>query len=194
MDVRTQTQALTPAIRACAPLALALLLAAALALPAAAQGQFYDPLTRAEADRVRHTSEELNKRPPLLLHFAHQRLDRFQRLRVASPPPPARGAQLYNLLRQYAAILQEADDSVDQLFHARAQYKTTPKVLRQVVAEESAMQAELHAIRSASSPADLARYHFELDNCLDLTADCLQNAQEDLARAGGKSTRGDLLR
>lgn len=184
MDVRAQTRTLSAALRPRAPLALALLLAAALALPAAAQ--FYDPLTRSEADQVRHTSGELNKRPPLLLHFARERLARFQRLRTASPPPPARNAQLYSLLRQYHAILSEADDAVDALFDARAQFKNTPKVLRQVVAEERAMQAELQAIRSASTPADLARYHFELDDCLDLTRDCLQNAGGYLAKLGGK--------
>jgi hypothetical protein len=180
MDVRPQTQALKAGL-----LALALLLAAAPAVPAVAQ--FYDPLTRAEADQVRHTAGHLDKRPALLLGFARDRLERFARLRAAAPPPPARRARLYSLLRQYHAILNEADDAVDDLVSARAQYRNTPKVLRQTVALELALQAQLQAIRAASTPADLASYHFELDDCLDLTADCLQNARDALARASVKN-------
>jgi hypothetical protein len=170
--------------RSALPAALALLFAAAWALPA--QTPFYDPLTRSEADQVRHTSEQWNKRPPLLLHFARERLDRFQKLRAATPPPPARGPRLYSLLRQYHAIVSEADDAVDDLYSARARYKSTPKVLRQAIAREQALQSELQAIRAASSPADLAIYRFELEDCLDITGDSLQNARDDLAKLKAK--------
>lgn len=157
-----------------------------------ARAQINDPLTPAEADQVRDTSGHLDKRVPLLLQFAAARLAHFEQVRTASPRPPDRDATMYAMLRQYRAILPEFDDAVDDL----AQHVTTSesagtkfnitKVLRPVIAELVSLQAELRRIQAQSTPADLATYHFELESCLDVTSDSLQNAQEDLADATKK--------
>lgn len=165
------------------------LLAVAAALAVHAAAQLRDPLTPAEADQVRNTAGNLDKRVPLLLHFAQQRLTRFEQIRTASPRPPDRAAQMYAQLRQYKAILPEFDDAVDDLSSgettsesSHAKYNV-PKVLAPVIVALQQMQADLQRLRKDSTPADLATYHFELDDCLDATGDSLQNAEQDLAAA-----------
>lgn len=165
---------------------LRLVLAAALALTvasAAAAAQARDPLTPAEGDQLRDTATQLDKRIGLLVQFAGARLTKFEQIRTASPRPPGRDPQLYELLRQYAAILPEMDDAADDLTQQPKQYKVA-KVLDNAIVEIQKMDATLRHIQTDSSPADLANYHFELDNCLDVTSDSLQNAQQDRAQAG----------
>lgn len=176
MAVRTQI--------ACAVLA-------ALLLAATAHAQFpgRDPLTPQEADQVRNTADQLNQRVPLLLSFAQARLDQFEKIRATPAATPARSAQLYLMLRQYRAILAEYDDAVDDLASppepGGPKYKVG-KVLAAALKTEQGMLAHLQQIQKNSSPADLASYHFELQNCLDATHDSLQNAEQDRARAGKK--------
>lgn len=160
-----------------------------LSVAAAASAQLHDPLTPSEANQIRDTAGSLDKRIPLLLQFAEARLARFEQVRAASPRPPDREVQLYALLREYKAILPEFDDAVDDL----AQGVTTsegggrkynvPKVLTPAIAALSRLSATLQHIQTASTPADLATYHFILDDCLDVTGDSLQNTQQDLAHA-----------
>lgn len=145
-----------------------------------------DPLTRQEADQVRSTADKLDKRVPLLLQFAAARLARFEQIRTASPRPPGRDAELYTLLSQYKAILPEMDDAVDDLAQQPKQYKVA-KVLDAAIASLQALTATLRQIQAASTPADLANYHFMLQDCLDVTGDSLQNAQQTRAQAGKPS-------
>lgn len=159
---------------------------AALALVLAAVGfraaaQVRDPLTPQEADQVRDTAGKLDKRVALLVQFAGARLQQFEQLRTAAQAAPDRDSRLYTLLRQYAAILPELDDAVGDLADSREDkngphYKVD-KVLSKAVADLQQLQATLQHIQSSSSAADLATYHFELQNCLDATNDSLQNAQ-----------------
>jgi chaperonin cofactor prefoldin len=153
------------------------LLLAALATHAGAQVR--DPLTPQEANQVRDTAGKLDQRVPLLVQFAGERLRQFEQVRTAAPAD--RASRLYALLQQYAAILPELDDAVDDLGDSRddkngPHYKVG-KVLGKAVADLQQLQATLQHIQSSSSPADLATYHFELQNCLDATRDSLQNAQ-----------------
>ena len=157
----------------------------AAALPARLRAQFMrDPLTPADAAQVRDTSVRLDKRIPLLLGFAEDRLTRFEQLRTATPRPPDRGAHLYALLRQYAEILPEADDAIGDLASGVTSSESpkkynVPKALDPAIVQLQHLRAMLQQIRQASSPSDLANYHFELQNCLDVTSDSLQNAQQD---------------
>jgi hypothetical protein len=156
-----------------------------------AAAQTFDPLTPQEADQVRDTAGQLNKRVPLLLHFAKERLDHFEQIRTAASAPADRNATLYGLLRQYRAILPEVDDAVDDLASGQktslTDGKTHPKrVLDGAIATERQLNALLLHIQSASSPADLANYHFELQDCLDATQDSLQNAIEDRDHPGAQ--------
>ncbi|TAN21511.1 MAG: hypothetical protein EPN33_12935 [Acidobacteria bacterium] len=148
-----------------------------------------DPLTPQEADQVRNTADQLNQRVPLLLSFAQVRLDQFEKIRAAPATSPGRSAQLYLMLQQYRAILAEYDDAVDDLASppqpGGPKYKVG-KVLDGVIKAEQAMLAHLQQIQNNSSSADLASYHFELQNCLDATNDSLQNAEQDRANAGKK--------
>lgn len=159
--------------------AVGALLLAVLGLSAAAQVR--DPLTPQEADQVRDTADKLDKRVPLLLQFAGARLQQFEQVRTAGPAAADRAEKLYTLLRQYAAILPELDDAVDDLADTRddkngPHYKVD-KVLGKAITDLQQLQAMLQHIQSSSSAADLATYHFELQNCLDATQDSLQNAQ-----------------
>lgn len=166
---------------------LAALLLCATAVNAQILGR--DPLTPQEADQVRNTADQLNKRVPLLLSFAQARLEQFEKIRATPAATPGRSARLYLMLRQYRAILAEYDDAVDDFASppepGGPKYKVG-KVLGDAIKTEQAMLAHLQQIQKNSSPADLASYHFELQNCLDATNDSLQNAEQDRASAGSK--------
>lgn len=153
----------------------------------AAAAQVRDPLTPAEADQLRDTATHLDKRLELLLQFAAARLTQFDQIRTASPRPPGRDDQLYTLLRQYKLILPELDDAADDLSQQPNEYKVA-KVLDTTIAGLQKLDTTLHKIQSASSPSDLANYRFALDDCLDVTSDSLQNAQNDRAQAGKPKT------
>lgn len=157
---------------------------------AAAQVQGRDPLTMAEANQVRETAGQPEKRLPLLLSFAAQRLSAFEQLRQASPRPAGRDAQLYTLLRQYAAILPEFDDAASDLASGADETSLSDqkkynvvKIMTPAVATLQTLQATLQHIQTASAPADLANYHFELQDCLDVTSDTLDDAQDALRQA-----------
>ncbi|MGH9475754.1 MAG: hypothetical protein ACRD1C_05435 [Terriglobales bacterium] len=158
-----------------------------LALTATAQIPTQDPLTPQEADQVRATAGQLDRRVPLLVGFAQERIAHFEQVRASSAP--GRPAQMYALLRQYQRILPELNDAMDDLSSPPApggpRYKVG-KVLGKAVTQEKQMLAELQHIRSTSPAADLATYHFELQNCLDATHDSMQIAEQDLADAGKK--------
>ncbi|HEY7837906.1 MAG TPA: hypothetical protein VIC54_04860 [Terriglobales bacterium] len=169
-----------------AAILLGLMLAAAVAAPA----QVSDPLTPSEAAQVRDTAGKPEKRLPLLLAFAEQRLTQFEQVRLATPRPPGRDAQLYALLRQYAAILPEYDNAAGDLASGAGRTSLNDqkkynllKILTPGVATLQHLQTMLQHIQTASSPSDLANYHFELQECLDVTSDTLQDTQDDLPPA-----------
>jgi hypothetical protein len=159
--------------------AVAALVLAMVGASAAAQAR--DPLTPQEAEQVRDTAGKLDKRVPLLLQFAGARLQQFEQVRTAVPGAADRADRLYALLRQYAAILPELDDAVDDLADSRddkdGPHYNVGKVLGKAITDLQQLQAQLQHIQANSAPADLASYHFELQNCLDATQDSLQNAQ-----------------
>lgn len=175
--------------------AAAILLFSVLARPPAVRPQVpvHDPLTTAEADQVRDTAGQPEKRLPLLLSFAEQRLATFEKLRTASPRPPQRDAQLYTLLREYALILPEFDDAASDFASGadatslsdRKKYNI-PKLLTPVLASARKLQTTLQQIQSDSSSADLADYHFELQHCLDVTSDTIADLQDELAPTPAK--------
>ncbi|HXR97969.1 MAG TPA: hypothetical protein VN709_09015 [Terriglobales bacterium] len=145
-----------------------------------------DPLTPVEADRIRDTAGSLDQRVAVLLQFAQARLTQFDKVRNASPRPPDRETKLYELLRQYNAILPEAEDALDDVLSGGGTSATSsdsavkkynvPKVLKATLASLSRLSADLQRIQSSSTPADLATYHFVLDDCLSITNDFLQDA------------------
>lgn len=165
-----------------------------VAAPARAQ-MLRDPLTPAEAEQVRNTAGQLDHRIPLLLKFAEARLTAFEQLRIASPRPPGRDAQLYDLLRQYKEIVPELDDAIDDLSDGATTSESSGKkynlrkILDPAIAAVTRLQEELRHIQTASSPADLGNYHFALQDCLDVTSDSLQNAQEALPHEGKEAER-----
>ncbi|MGH9468628.1 MAG: hypothetical protein ACRD1Y_14865 [Terriglobales bacterium] len=172
-----RTQAVQVMIRG---LVLAALLVGFLA---AAQIPGRDPLTPQEADQVRNTAGELNRRIPLLLRFAQERVTRFARVRRQPRSAPGRSARMYALLRQYQEILPELNDAMDELA-ANPRPPGGPKynvrkILDPVIATEQHLATVLQNIQQSSSAADLATYRFELQNCLDATRDSLQNAEQD---------------
>lgn len=155
------------------------------AAPACAQVPV-DPLSRDEGDALRDTADKLDQRVKLLLQFATARITTFTTVRDASPRPPGRDDQLYGLLRQYRAILPEFDDAVDDMSSQPKQYKVA-KVLDEAIAGLQALATTLQHIQASSTPADMANYHFILQDCVDTTSESLQNAQQARAQAGKPS-------
>lgn len=166
---------------------LGLCLLLALAGASRARGQLFqrDPLTHREANQLRKAAGDPGKRIALLLRDAGRRLGEFEQFRHSHGE--GRRPRMYRMLRQYRLIISELDDNVDQMTSGRKTSfmgKRKPaKPLRRVMKAENGFLSELLHIRSASSPADLASYHFELSNCVDRTRESLSNTRDDLREA-----------
>jgi len=168
------------------PWLLALVLAAMLSVSAVAQlGR--DPLTRPEADQIREAADAPAKRITLFLQFAQNRLDQFQSEQKGNDFD--RADRLHQDLQDYTGILGELDDNVDELVaghvtgEMQGKIPKAEKPLQAIIDAETKMLASLQKIQTASSPADLSIYRYELADSLDATRDSLKSTQQGLVQA-----------
>lgn len=161
-------------------------------LAAAAPGQLFhrDPLTRQEAQQIRHNAGNRGKRIQLLLRFAGKRLSELQHLQNRA----GTAARQYRRLREYREIIGELDDNLDSLMSGRttSEMAGKPKVrkpLRLALRMEAGYMRELNALRMHSSRRELAHYHYALDDCISRTRDSLRQARADLRRAVRKKMK-----
>ncbi len=161
-------------------------------LAAAAPAQLFhrDPLTRQEAQQLRHNAGNPGKRIQLLLRFASHRLSEFQQLQNRAGTAAAQ----YRRLREYREIIGELDDNLDSLMSGRitSEMSGKPKVrkpLHLALRVEAGFLRELGAIRMHSSRRELAHYHFALADCISRTRDSLRQARADLRRAVRKKMK-----
>ncbi|HST79877.1 MAG TPA: hypothetical protein VLN58_15435 [Verrucomicrobiae bacterium] len=143
-----------------------------------------DFLTPNEADQVREVQEP-NERLQLYIHFAKQRMDLAEQ--YLAKDQPGRSIFIHNALQDYSRII-EAIDSVsdDALRHKLA----IDKGLISVIAAEKDFLEELKKIED-SSPRDLDRYKFALNDAIDTTSDSRDLALSDSTKRSAELAASD---
>lgn len=166
---------------------LALLLTLA-ALPGFAQRGQHDPLNQKEVDELRDTNQEPDKRLPLIVKFARERLDAA--LAARSNPKLAaadRTAAIRSSLQDFLSIYDELNDNLDMYTDQKEDLR---KPLKMVIAGDGEFRVKLNQVRQASAPDEMNTYGFVLTSALqavsDGAAEHRELQQEQEAAAKGK--------
>ena len=164
-----------------------------LVLPGMAQREQRDPLTQAEVDQLRDTNQEPEKRLPLIVKFARERLDAA--LAARSNPKLAaadRTAAIRDSLQDFLSIYDELSDNLDMYTDQKEDLR---KPLKMVIAGDGEFRVKLNQVRQASTPDEMNTYGFVLTSALQAVGDGaaehreLQQEQEAVAKGKKKAHR-----
>ena len=172
---------------------LAMLFLLLLALPAFAQRDDRDPLTAKEVDELRDTNQEPERRLPLIVKFARERLDNallaHNNTKLAAAD---RAAAVHDSLQDFLSIYDELDDNLDMYTDQKEDLRKPMKV---VIAGDGEFKVKLDQLRRQSTPEEMKTYAFVLTSALQAVNDGttehrqLQQEQEATAKARKKSRR-----
>jgi hypothetical protein len=140
-----------------------------------AMAQRHDALTEKEADQLRETAQEPNKRLHLLVSFAKARMEAIDRLRSDKNMAAVQGEQVGDLLADVASIVDEIDDN---LASYDSKGEDVRKALREVIEMNTDFQLKLRAIKDTSAPEQKKMFSFAIDNVTESV-----NSSADSARA-----------
>src|SRR5579862_811711 len=161
---------------------LALLLTLA-ALPVFAQRSQRDPLNQKEVDELRDTNQEPDKRLPLIVKFARERLDAA----LAARSNPKLAAADRSSLQDFLSIYDELSDNLDMYTDQKEDLR---KPLKMVIAGDGEFRVKLNQVRQASTPEEMNNYGFVLTSAVqavnDGVAEHRELQQEQEAAAKGK--------
>ena len=164
-----------------------------VALPALAQRDSRDPLTQKEVDELRDTNQEPEKRLPLIVKFARERLDAALAARNNAKLAAAdRASAIHNSLQDFLAIYDELGDNLDMYSDQKEDLR---KPLKVVVVGDGEFKVKLDQLRQGSSPDDMKVYAFVLTSAVEAVKDGtgehrqLQQEQETLAKEKKKTHR-----
>ena len=118
-----------------------------------ASAKKHDPLTEAEADKLRETALEPDKRIKLLIEFTEARLTAIDQVRVDTKLGDERGPKIHDLLEDFTSLLDEMNDNLDQ-YETRRMDKDSEKLyhkaLKELIAADERFDRRLKAIQSAT--------------------------------------------
>ncbi|HTR67932.1 MAG TPA: hypothetical protein VMH85_19275 [Terriglobales bacterium] len=148
-------------------------------LPAAPAQTRHDPLNQLEIDQLRDTAQEPEKRLPLYVQFARERLVAVEKMR-ADPKVQDRGAQTHDGLDDFLSVYNELDDNVDNFADRRDDIR---KPLKLIIEADTEFQSKLRAIKDAAgvSPQEASQYEFVLQDALGTVDDSIDDHRKLLA-------------
>ena len=157
---------------------LALCLAA---LAASAQVHRRDPLTSPETDALREASMEPDKKLPLYLRYARERLAAIEQLRSDPHAAQGRGRKVHDLLVDFKVIMDEMDRNVDSFANQKL---TFPKALKEIIQADGEFQTKLQTLKEAAKEpaAETKEYQFALLDAIDAVDGDLDNARDLLTQ------------
>ena len=148
--------------------AVALLLICVAGLPAPAQER-RDPLTEAETDQLRETSQDPVAKIGLYILFTRARMDAVDKARAdASLSPQERGRKVHKALEDLGSLVDELSDNLESFAKRQMDMR---KPLRQVLSMDGDFKARLGALKQqGSEPAraqEFEEYRYVLDDVVD---------------------------
>jgi hypothetical protein len=162
-------------------------------LPALAQRSQRDPLNGKEVDELRETNQEPEKRLPLIVRFARERLDAA--LAARNNPKLAaadRAATIHDSVQDFVSIYDELGDNLDMYTDQKEDLR---KPLKIVIAGDGEFKVKLEQLRRGASPDEMKTDGFALTSALEAVSDGagehrrLQQEQEESAKARKKAHR-----
>jgi hypothetical protein len=163
------------------------------ALPTLAQRSQRDPLNAKEVDELRETNQEPEKRLPLIVRFARERLDTA--LAARNNPKLAaadRTAAIHESLQDFLFIYDELGDNLDMYSDQKEDLR---KPLKMVIAGDGEFKVKLQQLRQGAAPDEMKTYGFALTSALEAVSDGtsehrqLQQEEEEAAKARKKAHR-----
>lgn len=162
-------------------------------LPLLAQRNQRDPLNQKEVDELRDTNQEPEKRLPLIVRFARERLDAALAAR-ANPKLAAadRAAAIRDSVEDFLSIYDELGDNLDMYSDQKEDLR---KPLKMVIAGDGEFKVKLEQLRQTATPEEMKIYAFDLTSALEAVNDGtsehrqLQQEQEEVAKGRKKSHR-----
>jgi septal ring factor EnvC (AmiA/AmiB activator) len=154
-------------------------LASAAALPAQVRNR--DPLTENEADQLRESADEPDKRLGLLVDFATARMTKVDEARTTRPAA-TQAQRIHDALDEFGRVMDEVDDNIDDYESRKMDMR---KGLARVIEADAVFQtklAELKAAPNGNSDAMGASdvYQFVLEDDIDIVNSQFQRAKETL--------------
>lgn len=139
----------------------------------------HDPLNPVEADQLRDTAMQPNKRLKLYVEFARARMTSIEQV-IADPKAKNRAGQLHDLLSDFSVLIDEIADNVDTY---NEQQWDIRKSLKLVIEGEAEFQLKLRKLSEAADDpktADQAEpYKFVLQDAME----SLNSGADDARRA-----------
>ena len=163
------------------------------ALPVLAQRNQRDPLNPKEVDQLRETNQEPEKRLPLIVRFARERLDAA--LAARNNPKLAaadRADTIRDSLQDFLSIYDELGDNLDMYTDQKEDLR---KPLKVVIAGDGEFKFKLEQLRQGASPDEMKTFGFALTSAIEAVSDGtsehreLQQEQEQTAKARKKAHR-----
>jgi len=153
-----------------------------LTLSAFAGQRRRDPMTDAEADRVREVSDKPEKRFHLYITFAKARLTAIDQLRADPKMAQGRGQQIHDLLEDFQSLVDETEANLDDYREKKADLI---KPLTELVQAEDDWKLRLRALKEAAAP-EAKEYEFILQNVIETVNDSSDSARKELEDIGGR--------
>jgi len=162
-------------------------------LPALAQRSQRDPLNAKEVNELRETNQEPEKRLPLIVRFARERLDAALAARNnAKLSADERTATIHDSVQDFVSIYDELGDNLDMYTDQKEDLR---KPLKVVIAGDGEFKVKLEQLRRGASPDEMKTYGFAITSALEAVNDGagehrrLQQEQEESAKARKKAHR-----
>ncbi len=146
---------------------------AAAAMPAQVWNR--DPLTEQEANQLRETAAEPDKRMALLAEFATARMAKVDEAKT-SKPARARAQKIHDALDEFSRVMDEIDDNIDDYESRKMDMR---KGLAKLIEADTIFQAKLAELQSAGDES-AAEYRFVLEDSMDVVTGQLKLAQNVL--------------
>jgi hypothetical protein len=146
-----------------------------LLLSVVAAAKRRDPLTEAEADQLRQVAMEPYNRIKLMIKFTEARLTSIDQLRLDPKQAADRGKQIHDLLEDFASLMDEINDNLDQ-YEGRPLDKDTVKQyhkgLKELIDADARFDQRLTALKSASETDPITKkeapdFRFVLQDAMD---------------------------
>ncbi len=146
-----------------------------LLLSIAASAKRRDPLTESEADQLRQVAMDPYNRIKLMIKFTEARLLAIDQVRLDPKQAADRGKQIHDLLEDFASLMDEINDNLDQ-YEGRPLDKDTVKQyhkgLKELIDADARFDQRLNALKSASETDPVTKkeapdFRFVLQDAMD---------------------------